>query len=227
MQLLSRQLSVVQHQEVAPGVIEIICKQEHALNFKPGQYVNVSLDQLRYPDPKGKTRTFNLVSSPNNSEYLGFSFLKSNSGFKKTLTEIQLNTKIEIKGPFGIFTLPENSSKPVVFIADGIGITPCVSIALYAAEKKLPHKITVLYTSQKTFPYLESLQEIQKENPNFTIQAKSGPIDSSFIKKHVKNIKESKWFVSGTAKSASHIIKTISQLGVSEKDIQTEEFSGY
>ncbi len=227
MQLLSRQLLVIQHQEIVPGVIEIICKQEHALNFKPGQYVNVSLDQLRYPDPKGKTRTFNLVSSPNNLEYLGFSFLKSDSGFKKTLAEIQLNTKIEIKGPFGIFTLPENPSKPVVFVADGIGITPCVSIVLYAAEEKLPHKITLLYTSQKTFPYLESLQEIQKENPNFTIQAKSDLIDSSFIKKHVKNIKESKWFVSGTAKSASHIIKTISQLGVSEKDIQTEEFSGY
>jgi ferredoxin-NADP reductase len=227
MQLLARNFPIIQREEVSENVIEVVCKQDGSFTFKPGQYVNISIEQLRYPDTKGKTRTFNLVSSPNNTEYLGFTFSKSNSGFKRTITEMPINSKIEFKGPFGVFTLPEDHSRPIVFIADGIGVTPCVSIALYAAEEKLPHKITMIYTSKKSHPYLENLKEAEGENPNFKLQSKIGQVDSGIIKKHVSNIKESRWYAAGTSQSVSHIVKTISQLGVLEKDIHIEEFSGY
>lgn len=227
MQSLAASFQVVQCQEITPGTIEVVCKNQSNFSFKPGQYVSVTLNELIYADPKGRTRKFNVVSSPNNKDYLGFAFAKSASGFKKTLSSIPVNSEIWIKGPFGVFTLPEDHTKPVVFVADGIGVTPCVSMALYAAEERLPHKITMIYTDQKAFPYLDGLREIEKENSNFKLFTKTGLADSNFIKKSVSDVKNSRWFVSGIPRSVSEMTKSIGRLGVFEKDIKIEEFSGY
>lgn len=227
MQIMTVCLPVIQRQEIMPGVMEIICKNETNFSFLPGQYVNVTLDNLKYPDAKGRTRTFNIASSPNNVGYIGFSFLRSNSGFKRTLSEIQLDSKIEIKGPFGTFTLPDDCNTPLTFIADGIGITPCLSMALYAAEEGLPHKITLLYTGKQILPYILGLQDAEKANPNFKLITKTGSIDTKFIIRHINDLKNMKWFVAGTPRAISIIVKTLSQLGVLEKSIKVEEFSGY
>lgn len=60
------------------------------------------------------------------------------SAFKRALKRIPLGTAVKIDGPSGSLTLHKNSSKPAVFLAGGIGITPFLSILRQAAKDKLP-----------------------------------------------------------------------------------------
>jgi len=77
---------------------------------------------------------------------------------------------VKIDGPSGSLTLHKNSSKPAVFLAGGIGITPFLSIVRQAAKDKLPHRLHLFYSNRRPedAPFLDTLTELFAEsNPNF------------------------------------------------------------
>lgn len=99
-----------------------------SFSFIAGQYIRVTVPKLLYDDQKGPSRVFTIASSPNEKNKLAIAFRDSESGFKKTLLELSQGSLVEIEGPFGYFTLPKNTSRPLIFIASGIGITPFLSM---------------------------------------------------------------------------------------------------
>ena len=60
---------------------------------------------------------------------------RESSGFKTTLRNAPLGTKVEIGPILGNFVLPDDASRPLVFIAGGIGITPFMSMLRYVEEE--------------------------------------------------------------------------------------------
>jgi ferredoxin-NADP reductase len=206
------------------GIVEITCDiKGKNLSFKAGQYFKVGLEILSYDDPKGKVRVFNALSSPNNSNYLTFAFIESQSGYKKTLKEAPLGIRLEVKGPYGIFTIPENNSNHIVLVAVGIGITPCMSIVLYATEEQLPFKITLFCPEQS--PYKNDLESIKRVNPNMEVISFSKS-NSNFIKK-INNFKDCLWYVAGPPAGVSEIMKNLLKAGIPQIRIKVEEFAGY
>ncbi len=63
------------------------------------------------------------------------------TAFKRVLKSLAIGSEILLAGPMGSFTLHNNSKKPGIFLAGGIGITPFLSIILQAAKEKLPHPL--------------------------------------------------------------------------------------
>lgn len=230
MKIQSLNLPVAQRRMISENVMEVACDLEGSqFPFKAGQYVSVTLPDLAYPDPKGKSRNFNLVNSPNNQECLYFAFVMRESGFKRTLAEIPIGTRVEIKGPYGMFTLPDGE-KDFVMVADGIGVTPCLSIAIYAAERQLGRKITMLYAGdgqKKAMPYVDELRQIQDANRNFALKVAGGAIDQSFIKKNVDDPKSQGWFIAGTPDRTGRLRGILLKMGVPAQAVRTEDFTGY
>ena len=70
----------------------------------------------------------------------------------------------------GSFTLHRDSSRPAVFLAGGIGITPVLSILAHATEQGSPHCIYLFYANRdpEKVAFLNELQTWQKRNTNFT-----------------------------------------------------------
>lgn len=68
-----------------------------------------------------------------------------------------------------------------VFLAGGIGITPFRSILFWAAKEKLPHRLVLFYSNRRPedAPFLDELQALEKENPNYTFVATMTGIDKS------------------------------------------------
>jgi ferredoxin-NADP reductase len=218
---------------VAQDVMEVVCDLEGSqFTFKAGQYVSVTLPDLAYPDPKGKSRNFNLANSPNNFGYLYFAFIARQSGFKRTLAELSVGARVGIRGPYGMFVLPEGEGD-LVMVADGIGVTPCLSIAIYAAEMRLERRITMLYTGggRKTLPYVDELQQLVDINRNFEVKFAGTPaaaMDSSFIKKSVGHTPTSlHWLVAGAPEQTARVRSTLLKMGVQAQLIRTEDFTGY
>ncbi len=195
-------------------------------NFEAGQYIQVNVPKLLYSDTKGPARLFSIASSPNNKNKLSIAFRDSGSGFKRTLMELPIGSLVDIKGPFGCFTLPKNASLPFVFIAGGIGITPFLSMIRFVCEEKINYSITLLYanTSIEKAAYLKELEKLEKENPPFVLKNKFGRIDTRFIQKNVKITPDILWYVAGPPPMVEETRNLLLQLGVNSEKIYFEKF---
>src|SRR6266550_619037 len=75
-----------------------------------------------------------------------------------------LGAELEVEPPKGTFVLPEDASRPLVFVAGGIGITPFRSMLRYIQDKGLPHRVTLISSNRdrESTPFLAELEEIDR-----------------------------------------------------------------
>ena len=95
--------------------------------FRPGQFVDITLEDPKYKDDQGLTRAFSIASSPLDN-YLMVATRLTDSAMKKSLAELELERLVHVDGPLGSFKLHSDKSVPAVMLTGGIGITPFRSI---------------------------------------------------------------------------------------------------
>lgn len=197
--------------------------------FLPGQYIRVSVPTLLHSDPRGPSRLFSLTSSPTDVKRITVAFRNSGSGFKKTLMELPPGSPVSIEGPFGYLTLPKDNTRPLVFIAGGIGITPFMSIIRFVTKQKTLHNITLLYANRtiENAAYAEELAVIAKQNPLFSLHNQLGRIDAECIQKTVQDLSGAAWYIVGLPVMVTDMRSLLLQLGVKEDAIYFEDFTGY
>lgn len=227
---LKLQFPIIEQKTIAEKTCEVsfdLSRKE--FKFLAGQYIRVSVLKFLYSDPKGMSRVFSIASSPNDKNRISIAFRDSGSGFKRTLTKLPIGSLVDIEGPFGYFTLPQNSSQPIVFIAGGIGITPCLSMIRYATEEKLVHPITLLYANRNTenAAYLEECATLVKQNSRFLLKNQFGRIDDNFIRQSVESLDEPVWYIVGLPAMVADMRNLLSHLGVGDAKIYFEDFTGY
>ena len=152
-----------------------------------------------------------------------------------------------MEGPFGSLTLHNNASRPTVLIAGGIGITPFRSIVRRATNEKLPHKILLFYANANpgNAPFLEEFTGIEKDNPNFTFiptfdeplpswRGETGRISAEMLTKHMKGIASPEYYVAGPIyyvagppAMVTAVRTALSNAGIDDDDVRSEEFAGY
>jgi len=140
------------------------------LNYKAGQYSVVDLGTKE--DPEGPVRSFTIASSPTEKDFILISTRMRDTLFKKKLASLDLGTLVNITAPMGKFVLPDDhSSKSVVLLSGGIGVTPFRSMVKYATDRQLPLKITVFDSNrdQDNILYRKEFDECMGENKNLKI----------------------------------------------------------
>ena len=136
--------------------------------FNAGQALAWTLMDPPETDDEGVMRNFSIASAPGEPDLM-IATRKRDTAFKRVLKTMPLGTEVRIVGPFGSLTLRQNAARPAVFLAGGIGITPFRSMLRQAAEQKLPHRLSLVYSSRRPedAAFLEELQELEKENSNY------------------------------------------------------------
>lgn len=219
--------------EVAEETMAFVFQASPDFSFRAGQYIEVELIDPPYTDEKGNERHFSIASSPNDKGILMVATRMRPSAFKRGLAEIPLGTNVKIKGPRGNFTLHENPSKKAVFIAGGIGITPCRSIIKYATEEKLPHQIALIYSNRnpQSAAFLDDLKKCEDENQNFKLFAKmtdeTGYVDENYIKSSAGDLAQAIFYVVGPPGMVEAVTKILEELKIPRDELRFEEFSGY
>lgn len=116
--------------EVVPntGIWEYTFDTERALDFVPGQYLDLTLLGVT-DDPRGGSRTFSITSLPDDTL---FSFIVKHfelqSPYKQRLQALQTGDEANIGDAMGDMILPKYQFTPLVFVAGGIGIASYASI---------------------------------------------------------------------------------------------------
>src|SRR6266481_3936310 len=112
--------------------------------FRAGQHAD-----FVFGSESDNSRTFSLASSPLNKEPIMIAMRMRKTAFKSALNAAALGTKFTVSRPRGSFTLHRDVTKPAVFIAGGIGITPIRSILQWATQERLPHKLYLFYSNRE------------------------------------------------------------------------------
>ncbi len=220
-------------QEVAKGTMlfeyDLLGEE---VKFKPGQYFFVTLKE-------GLEHHFTIVNSPNQNDILSHATRMRDTDFKNTLKNLEIGIEVEADRIGGEFVLPEDISKPLVFIALGIGITPFVSMTRFIKEENLDYKITLIYSDsdKESMAFLEELEHYSVGNPNFKIiltvtkdegwTGEKRHVDGNFLEDYLDDPKKPIYFISGPPKAVEGVKKALEEAQIAKENIRTEDFSGY
>jgi ferredoxin-NADP reductase len=227
---------------VADGTMAFQFERPKHFHFKPGQYVYLTI-----PDPEDGvasriTHAFSIASSPLSQDLLVTTRMR-NTRFKRTLAVLPIGSAARILGPMGSFHLHDNTARPAVLLAGGIGVAPFLSILSYAAQEKLSQPLFLFYANRqlKDAAFIDDLWQLERDNPRFRFvptltrttnpgpsrRGRIGHISSEMLLAQVGHVRGPKYYIAGPSKMVAATIQTLGNAGVNEDDIRTEEFAGY
>ncbi len=211
---------------------------KNGFQYKASQAVHLHLDFENDPD---MFHPFSIASSPTEDFLLLTTKMRPDSIYKERLNWVKLGDKLAVLGPVGNFILPQDASKQVVFLGDGIGITPFRSMIKFATDKILPHRITLLYSNRipEEILYRKEWDQLERKNPNLTVvhsitkpdqsnenwKGRVGRIDESLIQQYVKDTSNANFYVAGPPSMVRDVIGLLRTMKIDR--VMLEVFHGY
>ena len=209
--------------------------------FRPGQHADFVFSHSFMGSESDNSRTLSLANSPDEKEPVTVAMRMSKSGFKTALKASPLGTKFIVSRPRGSFTLHMDVTRPAVFLAGGIGITPILSILQWATKQRSPHKLYLFYSNREAddAAFSGELEDMAAQNPNFVLVPtvtghrtmawpyEKGRIDGAMLKRYLPTLNGPIYYTAGPSGMVRAMNDLLSSLGVSPDDTKTEEFGEY
>ena len=235
-------IKLKRREEVAEGTMSFFFEKPAGFQFKAGQFMRLGLIDPPETDAEGDQRTFSIASAPHEEDLMIATRMRD-TAFKRVIKSMPLGSELQMRGPYGRMTLHEDSTRPAVFLTGGIGITPFRSIALDAARTGLPHRLYLFYSNRRPedAAFLEELAHLEATNPNYRFittmtsaaetkppwTGETGYINADMLARFIDDLKAPVYYVAGPQGLVNAMRRTLADAGVSEQDIQAEEFAGY
>ncbi len=199
--------------------------------FKAGQAIDVLLDGGAGDDHR---HTFSIASGPA-EDRLTVATRMRDSAFKRSLAALPAGGTVQLEGPSGSLTLHGDASRPAVFIAGGIGITPFMSMLRQVALDRPARRLLLLYANHRPedAPWLEELQALARQWPDFsllpvmTAGAGGRRIDGEMLKSVGSGLSRPVYYAAGAPAMVAAMREMLNGVGVEDDDIRSEDFHGY
>ncbi len=231
-------LTFVSRRSLTPTADEFVFSVDKKLAFEAGQYMEITTPHS-HKDGRGLRRSFSLTSAPGESSVkFGVKFYNPSSSFKTALRKLETGTTIFGTTIGGDFTLPNDSTEPLLFVAGGIGITPFVSHLQYLQKNNESRDIVLVYavSSGDEIAYATIIQQsavkvviVTKSNKSLSTKnwtlINTSRLTKEVLRSAAPDITTRTAYVSGPplfVKEAKHHLK---KLGV--KKIKSDYFTGY
>jgi ferredoxin-NADP reductase len=232
---------IKEKEEIAKGTLLVTLDLlGEVVDFRPGQYFFVTLPDAGIQDDKGLRRHITVVTSPNENGVLGFATRMRDSAFKRTLAVLPEGSEVEVEPPKGKFSLPEDPSRPLVFVAGGIGITVFRSMLRYISEERLPYRVTLIYSNRdrESTAFLDELHGLEQTLPDFRLiltmtedpgwEGETRIVDAKFVKDYLdEDLNQYLFLVAGPPAMAEGVQSALQEAGVRDENLITERYSGY
>lgn len=139
-------------------------------DFQPGQFVTIDLPI--HEKPNKRWRSYSIASWPDGSNIfeLLIVLLEGGPGSTYFFTEVSLGSALTLRGPQGVFVLPQPVEKDLYLICTGTGIAPFRSMLNHISRHGIAHKNIYLIfgtRAQRDLIYAEELKQLEKAIDNF------------------------------------------------------------
>ncbi|WP_374946661.1 FAD-dependent oxidoreductase [Agreia sp.] len=232
-------LSFERSTSLTPSTTEFVFSSSRPVSFRAGQYIELSIPHSG-ADSSGTRRVFSIASAPSTPHELrlGVRMGESASSFKRALGSLKPAQPVRANLVAGDFLLPRDSSRPVLLVAGGIGITPFISQLEHDAARGVTRDLVLIYAirTHDEFAYRDVLERLEirvvllapHEPENLAggwSYAGSGRLTRELIEQQVADVRERTAFVSGPPRLVSAVRAALRHLRV--RRIVTDAFSGY
>jgi len=141
-----------------------------AFDFTAGQFV--TLDLPISDKPSRRWRSYSIASWPDHTNVfeLLIVLMEGGSGTQYLFNHVHVGSELSIRGPQGVFTLPQPVDTDLFFICTGTGIAPFRSMLHYILERNLPHENLYLVFGCRTHRdllYYDEMRGLETQIPRF------------------------------------------------------------
>jgi len=196
----------------------------YAFHFKPQKPLKHRAGQAGFLTVSGGgTKFLTLSSSPNDEEAVFATHIHPTSTFKHALRRLHPGDTVKFRGPFIGATLGDKHRTPVVFLTQGIGITPHRSILRYIARGKLPVHTTLIHVDRSGHPFREETQALATEAyfPESPDQFKRR------VSEAVGKQPDATYYVAGGLRFHASTLQLLKQLGIKSSAIHHDRLPNY
>jgi ferredoxin-NADP reductase len=142
----------------------------NSFDFTPGQFVTIDLPI--HEKANKRWRSYSIASWPDGTNVfeLIIVLLEDGAGTSYLFNEVKEGTELTIRGPQGVFVLPDKIDKDLFFICTGTGIAPFRSMTHHILNSKIPHQhIYLIFGCRKISDalYSHELRELEQKVDSF------------------------------------------------------------
>jgi CDP-4-dehydro-6-deoxyglucose reductase len=131
--------------------LHLLAPRSQRLRFLAGQSVRLSA--------QGASGQYAIASCPCEERHIEIQILrKTDDAFSELLFGgLKANDIMEVEGPYGDFVLEESSTRPVIFLAFGVGFAPIKSLIQHAMSLDLAEAMELHWLADDTGHYQNNL----------------------------------------------------------------------
>lgn len=235
-------VTLTERRLVAEGTMAFHFSKPSQFVFAPGQFVDLTLLQPSETDAAGNSRAFSIASAPHEDTIIVATRLRD-TAFKRELQRMPIGSTVRMEGPFGKLVLHSDQTRPAVFVAGGIGITPFRSMVVHAAQQQLPQRLVLFYSNRRPedAAFLDELQSLQDKNRHYSFvgtmtepeksrhawQGETGYLNAGLLSKYLVGIERPIYYVVGPPGMVTALRTILKDAHVEDIDIRIEKFAGY
>jgi propane monooxygenase reductase subunit len=231
-------VEVVSNENVTHDMRHLVVRlvEPAAIKFFPGQYVDFVIPGT------DETRSFSMANTSSlESGQLEFVIKVYPDGlFSRFLdTEVKVGDRLDITGPFGVFTLRDAPGSDLVFVGGGAGMAPILALLRAMAERGIDRKTTFYYGARRKrdLCFEDELRELESRLPSFRyVPALSEPDDSDgwdgevglitdVVRRGESSLVRTDAYVCGPPPMVEAALELLPALGVADKRIFYDKFT--
>lgn len=203
------------------------------MEFKAGQFAWLTLGDTPF---SLQQHPFSMTSSPTRPRQIEF-IIKQFGDFTRRVAEVKPGTTAFLEGPYGVFSMPEDSDRRAVFIAGGIGITPVLSMLRARRERGHNAPVWLLYAneSEDEIVMWEAIEDLADTLPMTSVHVlgdpsddwdgETGLIDAEFLDRHLpQDAEDIDYFVCGPTPMLDQVEAALEARGVALRRLYSERF---
>ena len=230
---ISTQVVDVREEGVGAKTIRLAVPPD--FSFTPGMWVMV-----QFPDKREHAGAYSISTSPFEKGYIEISLCKAGA-LSERLYCLRGDETLLLRGPYGKWIYHDDVGHAVL-ISDGTGVTPFRSMARYALAKKLPNKITILYSTRTpgSFLYRDELERFKasgidvyltvthpEEAAGQAWNGPRGPIDIGVIERQVPGFSKAVYYLCGPQGLVENLTSELLKRRVPQNHIRYEKWGDY
>ncbi|GAB2574715.1 FAD-binding oxidoreductase [Kribbella endophytica] len=206
------------------------------LKYFPGQYVDITVPGTR------ATRSFSMANtSSREGGQLEFVIKIYPGGlFSSYLDErVTVGDRLDLTGPFGVFTLRDNPGARLVFLGGGAGMAPILSLLRSMTERAIDRPTTFYYGARglRDLCFDEELRSLATTLPDFRyLPALSEPagedewdgevgLITDVVARYEDDLDGADAYVCGPPPMVEAALPLLERLGVAQKRIFYDKFT--
>ncbi len=210
------------------NVWAFVFEADEEMDYTAGQYVRVQLDHDN-PDDEGPKRFF-TNSAPPYEGVVQITTRLTGSTFKNALADLSVgDDSLQLIQPHEGEFVWQDTDRPIVFVAAGIGVTPYYSILLQRVREGKRIPATLLYNGRsELLPWRNEFAALAESNPEFNVQYQIGErVTPETLKEQFPNLHESLVYLSGPEPMVEEVGEGLKKNGLLEDQLMQDWFPNY